>query len=81
MVASISKIKPGKAGGPDGISGKVLKSCCHQLKCVLTRLFQALLQAGTVDNFKNLGTYIDSKLSFVDNTNNILKKNACNVYS
>lgn len=48
VVASISKIKPGKARGPDGISGKVLKSCCHQLKCVLTRLFQALLQAGIV---------------------------------
>jgi len=27
-----------------------------------------------VDHFKYLGTYIDSKLSFVDNTNNILKK-------
>ncbi len=48
MVASISKIKLGKAGGPDGISSKVIKSCCHQLKSVLTRLFQALLQAGTV---------------------------------
>ncbi len=48
VVASISKIKPGKVGGPDGISGKVLKSCCHQLKSVLTRLFQALLQAGIV---------------------------------
>ncbi len=43
VVASISKIKPGKVGGPDGISGKVLKSCCHQLKSVLTRLFQALM--------------------------------------
>ncbi len=29
VVASISKIKPGKTGGPDGISVKVLKSCCH----------------------------------------------------
>ncbi len=48
VVASISKIKPGKAGGPDGISGKVLRSCCYQLKSVFSRLFQALLQAGTV---------------------------------
>ncbi len=28
-----------------------------QLKCVMARLLQALLQAGTVDNFKYLGTY------------------------
>lgn len=30
----------------------MLKSCCHQLKCVLTRLFQALLQAGIVQSLR-----------------------------
>lgn len=39
----LSRIKPHKAPGPDGLRGKVLKTCAAQLTSVLTRLFQFLL--------------------------------------
>lgn len=39
----LSKIRPNIAPGPDGLRGRVLKVCPHQLKGVITQLFQTLL--------------------------------------
>ena len=38
-----ARINPRKATGPDGLGGRVLKECRHQLSHVFTRLFQLLL--------------------------------------
>ena len=38
---SLSRIKPNKAMGPDGISGRTLRSCKHELSPILTKLFEA----------------------------------------
>lgn len=50
ILSSLNQIKPKKAPGPDGLSGKILKFCSHQLKGVLTNLFQILLHTSTVPN-------------------------------
>lgn len=44
----LSQIKPHKAPAPDGLGGRALKVCASQLKTVLTRLFQFLLNTCTV---------------------------------
>lgn len=48
VTAALSRINPNKAPGPDGLKGKVLKTCASQLGPVLTRLFQILLDAHIV---------------------------------
>ena len=46
-------INPKKADGPDGIPGKILKLCAHELAEVYTILFQASLNQGLVpDDWK-----------------------------
>ena len=44
----LKNIKPNKATGPDGIPGKLLKICSHQLAEVFQLLFQASLDQGLV---------------------------------
>lgn len=44
------RIKPSKAPGPDGLRGRVLKSCAQQLRGVMTQLFQTLLDRCTFPN-------------------------------
>ncbi len=46
----LSRIKPNKAPGPDGLRGRVLKSCAQQLRGVITQLFQTLLDRCTFPN-------------------------------
>ncbi len=48
IASSLACIKPNKAPGPDGLRGRVLKDCTMQLKGVLTKLFQLLLDSCTV---------------------------------
>lgn len=49
LVTSIlRRVNPNKAAGPDRLRGRVLKECHIQLSGVLTRLFQLLLDSGTV---------------------------------
>ncbi len=45
VLASLARIDPKKAVGPDGLRGRVLTSCRYQLKGVITKLFQLLLDA------------------------------------
>jgi len=47
-------VKENKATGPDGIPGKLLKTCAHELADVYRLLFQASLDQGTVpDDWKD----------------------------
>ena len=43
-----ARINPRKAAGPDGLGGRVLKECRHQLSHVFTRLFQLLFDTHCV---------------------------------
>ncbi len=48
VAVCLAHINAKKAPGPDGLKGRVLKACRHQLKGPLTELFQKLLNANTV---------------------------------
>lgn len=58
VAMSLSKIRPNKAPGPDGLQGRVLKVCSQQLKGVLTQLFQILLNCGVCPNSWKKSTII-----------------------
>ena len=45
VVSCFLKLDPSKASGPDGLKGKVLKTCAYQLSQVFTRLFQLFLDS------------------------------------
>ncbi|XP_074501445.1 uncharacterized protein LOC141773472 [Sebastes fasciatus] len=45
---TLLRINPRKAAGPDGIPGRVLKSCAHQLAGVFTTIFNLSLSLRTV---------------------------------
>ena len=45
---SFSRINPRKAAGPDGILGRVLKACAHQLAGVFTGIFNQSLSLRSV---------------------------------
>ncbi|KAK0132238.1 RNA-directed DNA polymerase from mobile element jockey [Merluccius polli] len=47
-----------KAPGPDGVPGKVLKSCAHQLAAVFTNIFNRSLQQATVPTCLKTATII-----------------------
>ena len=40
MKSPSKNIKPNKAAGPDGISGRILKTCCKELADIFRQLFQ-----------------------------------------
>lgn len=46
VVRAPSRLKPGKAPGPDGISNRILKACSERLVILATPLFQACLDHG-----------------------------------
>ncbi len=50
---SLSKLKPGKATGPDGLKTRLLKDCAPQLKGVLSRLFTTLIKTGVPTSWKS----------------------------
>ncbi|XP_068168153.1 uncharacterized protein [Antennarius striatus] len=45
---TLQRINPRKAAGPDGVPGRVLKDCSHQLAEVLTDIFNTSVQLATV---------------------------------
>lgn len=49
----LTKLKPNKATGPDGLKARVLKDCAPQLKGVFSRLFNYLLVAGVPTSWKS----------------------------
>ena len=44
----LKNVKPNKAAGPDGISGRILKTCCKELAGDFRQLFQLSLDCHTV---------------------------------
>lgn len=52
MAKSLSKLRPNKAIGPDGLRARLLKDCAPQLKGALTRLLSSLLVTGTPKSWK-----------------------------
>lgn len=52
VAKSLTKLKPNKATGPDGLKARLLKDCASQLKGVFTRLFNFLLVAGVPTSWK-----------------------------
>ena len=48
VINVFKKAKSRKAAGPDGISGRLLKSCAHELAPVFTQIFNASLAMGVV---------------------------------
>ena len=52
VAKSLTKLKPNKATGPDGLKARLLKACAPQLKGVFSRLFNSLLVAGVPTSWK-----------------------------
>ena len=50
MLKLLLNINPNKATGPDGIPGRLLKLCAHELVEVFQLLFQISLDQGLVPN-------------------------------
>ena len=48
LKAALKAMNPNKAAGPDGVLGKVIKTCADQLTGVLTRIFNVSLQTASV---------------------------------
>ena len=44
----LSRLQERKAAGPDGISPRLLKNCCHELSAILTFIFNWSLRISTV---------------------------------
>jgi len=58
VLTCLKFIKPNKAPGPDSLKGKVLSVCATQLRSVLTRLFQLLLDKRIVPKSWKMSTII-----------------------
>uniref|UniRef100_A0A669EHA4 Reverse transcriptase domain-containing protein n=1 Tax=Oreochromis niloticus TaxID=8128 RepID=A0A669EHA4_ORENI len=51
-------VNPRKAAGPDGVPGKVLRACAHQLTLIFTRLFNLSLDQAAIPSCLKSATII-----------------------
>ena len=58
VVRCFLTLNPSKASGPDGLKGRVFKTCSYQLSYVFTRLFQLFLNTHFVPRSWKLSTVI-----------------------
>lgn len=58
MRCSLKTVNPRKATGPDGVPGRVLKSCADQLAGVFTRIFNSSLSQATIPSCLKSATII-----------------------
>lgn len=58
VAASLARIDPNKAPGPDVLEGRVIKSCRLQLTAVFTKLFQLLLNEHSFPKIWKLSSII-----------------------
>ena len=58
VLATLKRLNPHKAPGPDGIKGKLLKNCASQLSSIFTYIFQLLVNCHTMPRDWKMSTII-----------------------